>query len=365
MPLTFRRVTLADRPAMLDICATVWDGDDYLPQIFEAWVAAPEGQFTALETEGRVVALAHLTRLAPGEWWLEGIRVHPDYRGRGLAAALHDYHLNLWKQIGEPGTLRLVTGQPAVIKICERSGFTKALAFNFSEAPLLTDAPPRFTLVTLPEAERAFNLVARAPFYAEQNGLCDLGWRFRALTPAYFAERVTAGRVYRWGDWEAALVTLLPEETDEYYPGLRVQFPAVSPARLASFFTDVRRLAYALGQPRVVYCPPPRPDLLAQLKLIGYAPPWDETEYCFEMRQSTVNAPRIDFSYTIYWTKQARAWDTVRRAAIHTALAPVLAQPGFEPNAYARRYAVSGLDDLHHSGASLLALKKVLEAFSE
>jgi hypothetical protein len=76
------------------------------------------------------------------------------------------------------------------------------------------------------------------------------------------------------------------------------------------------------------------------------------------------NAPRVDFSYTIYWTTQARPWDAPRRAAVHTALLQALAQPGFEPNAYARRYTVPGLDDQAHSGASLIALKKVLAAFS-
>jgi len=77
------------------------------------------------------------------------------------------------------------------------------------------------------------------------------------------------------------------------------------------------------------------------------------------------NPPRVEFSYAIYWTKQVRGWEAARRAAIAEALPPVLAQPGFEANAYARRYSVPGLDAQAHSGASLLALKKVLEAFVE
>ena len=80
---------------------------------------------------------------------------------------------------------------------------------------------------------------------------------------------------------------------------------------------------------------------------------------------SVPNAPRVDFSYTVYWTKHVREWDVARRAAVREALRLVLSQPGFEPNAYARRYAVSGLDDLAHSGASLMALKKVLAAFMD
>ena len=80
---------------------------------------------------------------------------------------------------------------------------------------------------------------------------------------------------------------------------------------------------------------------------------------------AVANPPRIDFSYTIYWTKHARQWNAARRLAVHEALLKVLAQPGFEANAYERRYTVPGLDDQAHAGASLIALKKVLAALDE
>jgi hypothetical protein len=78
------------------------------------------------------------------------------------------------------------------------------------------------------------------------------------------------------------------------------------------------------------------------------------------------NAPRIEFSYTIYWTKLARHWDPARRAAVRESVRLVLAQPGFEANAYERRYSVPGLDaeGQAHSGASLTALEKVLAALA-
>ncbi|MCS6871193.1 MAG: hypothetical protein NZ571_07020 [Anaerolineae bacterium] len=39
--LTFRRVTAADRPALEAIAAQTWDGNDYLMDVFEAWIADP------------------------------------------------------------------------------------------------------------------------------------------------------------------------------------------------------------------------------------------------------------------------------------------------------------------------------------
>jgi hypothetical protein len=72
----------------------------------------------------------------------------------------------------------------------------------------------------------------------------------------------------------------------------------------------------------------------------------------------------VDFSYTIFWTKQVRGWDPARRDAVSAALDGVLAQPDFESNPYARRFVVPGLDEQAHAGASLLALRKVLTAFA-
>lgn len=81
-------------------------------------------------------------------------------------------------------------------------------------------------------------------------------------------------------------------------------------------------------------------------------------------RPAPPGPPRVAFSYAIYWAKQARTWDAARRAAAADALAAVLAQAGFEANAYERRYTVAGLDDQAHAGASLVALSQVLAALA-
>jgi hypothetical protein len=75
--------------------------------------------------------------------------------------------------------------------------------------------------------------------------------------------------------------------------------------------------------------------------------------------------PRVEYSYVIHWTKQVRGWDTARRAAVQAALSAAIDQPGFEPNAYERRYRVPGLDDQAHAGASLVALGNILAAFRD
>ena len=47
------------------------------------------------------------------------------------------------------------------------------------------------------------------------------------------------------------------------------------------------------------------------------------------------------------------------------AVEEVRAKPDFEPNTYERRYAVEGLDESRHAGASLVALQDVLTALQD
>ncbi len=46
-----------DRGDMEAICAQVWEGRDYVPEVWDAWLADPHGQLSVVELRGRVVAL--------------------------------------------------------------------------------------------------------------------------------------------------------------------------------------------------------------------------------------------------------------------------------------------------------------------
>ena len=99
----------SDREAVLAISAQVWGGEDYVPEVVDRWLADPDGEFSVATLRGRVVGFSKLTRHGPGEWWLEGLRVDPRYRGRGVARRLHAHQLALVRRIGS-GTLRYSTG---------------------------------------------------------------------------------------------------------------------------------------------------------------------------------------------------------------------------------------------------------------
>jgi hypothetical protein len=83
-----------------------------------------------------------------------------------------------------------------------------------------------------------------------------------------------------------------------------------------------------------------------------------------EREQRVASRDRIDYSYTVYWMKHARLWDAAKRGAVAKHLTEVITSVGFEANFYQRTYTLADVDGAH-SGASLLALQKVLEALRD
>lgn len=83
-----------------EICKDIWDGTDYLPSLFHGWVDAPQGCFMgAVDTDtGKVIGTSKYSVLGDGSGWLEGMRVHKDYRGRKLAKLLTESVLTAAKE---------------------------------------------------------------------------------------------------------------------------------------------------------------------------------------------------------------------------------------------------------------------------
>ncbi len=67
-------------------------------------------------------------------------------------------------------------------------------------------------------------------------------------------------------------------------------------------------------------------------------------------------------SYRFFWMAQARLWPAPRRQAVLQAVRAVVEAPDFVPNPYQRLYQVVGLDPTGQAGASLVALREVLQA---
>jgi GNAT superfamily N-acetyltransferase len=90
----------SDRDDVLEIASKTWHGHDYLPYFFDAWLKDKNSHTAAIERSGRVISLANLRVIENGRTgWMEGLRVHPDYRGKGFASLITKHVVEIAKNV--------------------------------------------------------------------------------------------------------------------------------------------------------------------------------------------------------------------------------------------------------------------------
>jgi predicted PurR-regulated permease PerM/GNAT superfamily N-acetyltransferase len=278
------RVRLArpeDWADMEAICAQVWGGEDYVPKVWDAWLADPEGELSVVELDGRVVALAKLSHIADDEWWLEGMRVHPNYRRLGVSRLLQAHQLEVAERQGA-GVVRFATASynRPIHHNALRDGFRRVAEFRRWSADAL---PGLHTLRRLEagDLEAAWSLVEDSSIRRASGGLYETYWRWQQLTKDRLAAHIAAGQV--WGvdlDGQiAALVVVLADPDEECLP---VGYMDGTPEGLKALAWGLRLLAYQQGYPRVRIFSVADPALLEALRSAGLVPDREHSLYIFE-----------------------------------------------------------------------------------
>lgn len=129
MKLTMRRVELSDIKDILEISRRVWAGHDYLPSVIKEWLKDQNSYTYGAEVDGRLVGLDNLRLVENGRTgWMEGLRVHPDYRGKGLAYKLTNHMIKEGYRL-KVQRLRYTTAVDnlASLKLAEKTGFKRLL----------------------------------------------------------------------------------------------------------------------------------------------------------------------------------------------------------------------------------------------
>lgn len=88
--LYIRKGTLADHPQVLEFTQATFSWGDYLPGAWNHWVKSKRGDLLVATVQDKVVGTLHVRYLGNDEAWLEGVRVHPGFRQRGIAGVLID-----------------------------------------------------------------------------------------------------------------------------------------------------------------------------------------------------------------------------------------------------------------------------------
>jgi len=282
-PVVCRPALPKDTPEVLELTRTFWEGHDYIPLVWADWLADYEGLLAVAECGGKVVGTGKLTHLSDQDWWLEGLRVHPQYQGKGIASHLNDYHLGIWLRIGR-GTLRLATASSRlkVHHMSERCGFIKIAEFSAFVAPVMPEDTSSFSPLQESNIPEALALALHSQSLGWSAGLMDLGWQWANPRGSFLAEAIRRGQAWWWQGQRGLLIIWEDEEDNRKIPG--ISLAACQVKDIAALLLDFRRLAWKYGYQQAIWNAPLSPELLPTLSTSGFQRDWDEAMYIYAHR---------------------------------------------------------------------------------
>jgi GNAT superfamily N-acetyltransferase len=245
MDLTVRRARAGDKPRVLEICRKTWKGWDYVPLFFDRWVREPG--FWMGEFRGRVVGFGKATMFSDEEWWLEGLRMDPKYRGRGFGTQL-SFRILHETFCARPAFLRLATADvnSESIRIIEKMGFRPHYSTRYYVRESVSNEPGPMPGLSRPDPSQAHEFLLRSEELAASRGLMAWTWLFRNATMDHMGELCRMGAVYGYG--RARLQGLLILRPHRYFPNdLYVSHISGSPQALRAFRGFILRTAKERG----------------------------------------------------------------------------------------------------------------------
>ena len=280
----------SDTAAVLALTSQIWEGDDYVPQVWEQWLADQDGRLIVAEHQGQVVGLGKLSRLSDEDWWLQGLRVDPQFEGRGVGSQLHHALVAAWEQIGN-GALRLATAsfRKPVQHLCQQSGFVKVdefTPFGADAFPVEGNAAPApVRRIRIEALDEAFAFAVSSETLRISKRRVDMGWEWLPLREDFLAAAIREERVWSWRNG-AGLLAVFADEEKEGNRELRLHFAGCRLEALAGLLTDLRLLAGELGYSRAGWMASLHPGITAALGAAGYQREWDAEMYLYEKQHA-------------------------------------------------------------------------------
>lgn len=284
LPVAIRRACPEDTPDVLELTSHIWDGEDYVPQAWESWLVDQGGKLLVAEMQGRVAGLCKLSHSGEQDWWLQGLRVHPDFEGHGIASQLHDALVSYWLENGS-GFLRLSThiGRVEVHHLCERTGFCRMGEYTFFQAEALADEQADFTPILADQAEGVLEVMLASPILDLTLGYMDLGWEWLPPNQAQVRAAIERGQALWWRKGAGLLLYHLEEE-DEAGHIPSVSFISCARSLLVDLLLDFLRLAGKAGYAHAAWAAPLQTGLEAYLQQAGFERNWDGAVYLYEKK---------------------------------------------------------------------------------
>jgi GNAT superfamily N-acetyltransferase len=191
----FKKLSSDDYDDIVDISKDIWEGSDYLPGIFHKWIN-DSGYFLGIvdvEKE-KVIGTSKFSILSDNTGWLEGLRVHKDYRGLKLGRLLSEKIIEIAKEAYSKGIINKIA-YSTHISSKESISLMDSLGFKLLQRQILVtkeaDAIDKNLDISMFKIEKwniDYNEFESLDFLKRRSNLLTLAFVFQQPTNKLFEE---------------------------------------------------------------------------------------------------------------------------------------------------------------------------------
>ncbi len=236
----------ADTPAVIELATQIWDGNDYLPAVWESWLADSNNHLFVAQLGAEIAGTINLHQLATDQWFLAALRIHPKFQGRGFSNRLFAHAIEDWQSRG-PGRLRLITAsfRAPVHHLCAKHAFNKIAEIRCCRAQPLAEPEQEIDPIPFSEAANILARFSQNPLLPPALNLVDLAWEYAQPTLEMIQNALQAGLGFTWRAGRGDFLIFYDEYDGHQFPYLAAI--TCNPTDLPVMLLAVRRWTAAHG----------------------------------------------------------------------------------------------------------------------
>ena len=228
-----------DKPFVLEFTEKTWEWGDYIKYVWDKWIRDPNGRLLIAECNGKPVGIMHIQFLPDESAWLEGLRVHPEYRRRGIAWRLNQYAFRYIKSRGVNRVrVAIVEWNTPSLNLARKLGFyilDKWLSFwlRFKDIPECGEAKCKEEV----DPEKIWDKISKSAVFLRSNGYIPVAWRWFRVSKKILAELLKNGAIKCITCNEDLIVIYRVEED-----GSSIEIPLINMSHYEELFSAIRYL---------------------------------------------------------------------------------------------------------------------------
>ena len=241
--LEVRELKLSDKDEVVELTSRIWDGRDYIPDLYEEWVN--DGGFICGTIDGEIIALAKHTWHSDDILWLEGLRVHPDHHEKGYGRAMIKGQLEYIEDMDYEAVRFLTSDDNTPVKrVVEDLGFEVKKRYDYlrlNDEELEEIEPPSDHEIQMVRQEKkvydVIDFVKNSQELEDNARLYIEHWTAYPMDGSLIRDRVKRGYCYSVRDEETGKIqALIFLQVHEEYGSLSATFACGEQKALEELF---------------------------------------------------------------------------------------------------------------------------------